>query len=71
MNRTSMPSDAQLSIVQALICWLADLGDEAWAIRADILVACGTTKLAGLPAATVDRLILRLKGRIELIGRAH
>lgn len=64
-------TESQLSAVQALIWRLNSLGDRAWAIRADILVACGTVRLAGLPRATVLRVADRLRGRIELIEQVN
>jgi hypothetical protein len=62
MPRATAP---QLSLAQALVWRLGRLGDRPWAIRADILVACGTVKLGRLPASTVDRIIHRLESRLK------
>lgn len=70
-NAVSKPSVAQLLPATSLVWQLASLRDRAWTINANILVACGTTKLYLLPAITVDRINRRLRSRIELIKQVH
>lgn len=64
-------SASQLATCQSLVWQLSSLGDRAWAIRADILVACGTCKLAQMSAATVERINKRLRSRVGVLERLN